>query len=164
MTAGEFLQQLLFREGPEALLACHSRRPITSVRRWEAPMRKGSKSLRLFSAPQEKPQLGRKPRAWNVRGGCYAHQMGEACTELDARLEAVANAAALLGSRLPRVRDPALGRWMAHAIDALLRNISSGHGGLDGALGEGLGGVALRRPAVGLSYSHIWGHPPGGRG
>src|SRR2546429_8675019 len=154
MTAGEFLQQLLFREGPEALLACHSRRPITSVRRWEAPMRKGSKSLRLFSAPQEKPQLGRKPRAWNVRGGCYAHQMGEACTELDARLEAVANAAALLGSRLPRVRDPALGRWMAHAMEALLRNVSTGRGALDVALGEGPDALARARRAMDLADSH----------
>src|SRR2546428_7172270 len=76
-------------------------------------------------------------RAGNVRGGCYSHHMSEACTELDSRLEAVANAAALLGSRLPRVRDPALGRWMAHTIDALLRNVSSGHGAIDLALGEG---------------------------
>jgi len=64
--------------------------------------------------------------------------MSEGCTELDARLEAVANAAALLPWRLPRVRDPALGRWMAHAIDALLRNVTSGHGALDVAIGEGL--------------------------
>src|SRR5213082_1981348 len=81
--------------------------------------------------------------------------MGEACTELDARLEAVANAAALLGSRLPRVRDPALGRWMAHAIDALLRNISSGHGALDVAIGEGLDALTVGRRAMDLSYSNI---------
>jgi len=81
--------------------------------------------------------------------------MGEGCTELDARLEAVANAAALLGSRLPRVRDPAMGRWMAHAIDALLRNISSGHGALDVALGECLDTLTVGRRAMDLSYSKI---------
>ena len=81
--------------------------------------------------------------------------MGEVCTELDARLEAVANAAALLGSRLPRVRDPALGRWMTHAIDALLRNISSGHGAIDLALGEGLDALTVGRRAMDLSYSNI---------
>src|SRR5437867_9185440 len=81
--------------------------------------------------------------------------MSEVCTEVDARLEAVADAAALLGSRLPRVRDPALGRWMAHAIDALLRNISSGHGGLDVAIGEGLDALTVGRRAMDLSYSNI---------
>src|SRR5438552_15760750 len=81
--------------------------------------------------------------------------MGEACTELDARLEAVANAAALLPWRLPRVRDPALGRWMAHSVDALLRNISSGHGAIDLALGEGLDALTVGRRAMDLSYSNI---------
>ena len=60
------------------------------------------------------------------------------CTELDARLEAVASAAAPLPSRLPRVRDPVLGRWMAHQMDALLRNVTAGYGALDVAIGEGL--------------------------
>src|SRR5438128_8951628 len=81
--------------------------------------------------------------------------MSEGCTELDARLEAVANAAALLPWRLPRVRDPAMGCWMAHAIDALLRNISSGHGALDIALGEGLDTLTVGRRAMDLSYSNI---------
>jgi len=64
--------------------------------------------------------------------------MGEECTELDARLEAMASAAAPLPSRLPRVRDPVLGRWMAHQMDALLRNVTAGYGALDVAIGEGL--------------------------
>jgi len=81
--------------------------------------------------------------------------MGEACTELDARLEAVANAAALLGSRLPRVLDPAMGRWMAHAIDALLCNIGSGHGAIDVAIGEGLDALTVGRRAMDLSYSNV---------
>jgi len=91
----------------------------------------------------------------SVRGGCYAHHMGEACTELDARLEAVAKAAAPLGSRLPRVRDPATARWMAHAMDALLRNVTSGYDALDVALGEGLDALSVGRRAMDLSYSNI---------
>src|SRR2546426_41020 len=81
--------------------------------------------------------------------------MCEACTELDARLEAVANAAAPLGSRLPRVRDPALGRWIAHHMDALLRNVSSGYGALDVAIGEGLDALTVGRRAMDLGYSNI---------
>src|SRR5467141_3347076 len=91
----------------------------------------------------------------NVRGGCYARHMDEACTELDARLEALANAAAPLGSRLPRVRDPATARRMAHAMDALLRNLSSGCGALDVALGEGLDALTVGRRAMDLKYSNI---------
>src|SRR5882724_10459982 len=81
--------------------------------------------------------------------------MSEACTEIDARLEAVANAAALLGSRLPRVRDPGSGLWMAHGMDTLLRNLSSGCGALDVALGEGLDALTVGRRAMDLKYSNI---------
>src|SRR6266404_8191228 len=81
--------------------------------------------------------------------------MCEACTELDARLEAVANVAAPLPSRLPRVRDPILGRWMAHQLDALLRNITAGHGALDVAIGEGLDALTVGRRAMDLGYSNI---------
>src|SRR6266404_7534585 len=81
--------------------------------------------------------------------------MCEACTELDARLEGVANVAAPLPSRLPRVRDPILGRWMAHQLDALLRNITAGYGALDVAIGEGLDALTVGRRAMDLSYSKI---------
>ncbi len=81
--------------------------------------------------------------------------MCEACTELDARLEAVAKAAAPLGSRLPRVRDPATARWMAHQMDALFRNVTSGYGALDVAIGEGLDALSIGRRAMDLSYSKI---------
>ena len=74
---------------------------------------------------------------------------------LDARLEAVTKAAALLGSRLPRVRDPAVGLWMAHTMNALLRNISGGYGALDVALGEGLDELTVGRRAMDLKYSNI---------
>src|SRR5438105_8415372 len=75
--------------------------------------------------------------------------MSDACTELDARLEAVASAAAPLPSRLPRVRDPALGRWMAHQLDALLRNVTAGHGALDVTIGGGPGRAGRRTPRDG---------------
>jgi hypothetical protein len=91
----------------------------------------------------------------DVRGGCYAHQMSEACTELDARLEAVANAAASLPSRLPRVRDPALGRWMARQMHALFRNITTGYDAFEVAIGEGLEALNVGRRAMDLSYSNI---------
>src|SRR3977135_1129114 len=81
--------------------------------------------------------------------------MSEACTELDARLEALANAAALLGSRLPRVRDPAVGLRMAHGMDVLLRNLSGGCGARDVALGEGLDALTVGRRAMDLKYSNI---------
>jgi hypothetical protein len=81
--------------------------------------------------------------------------MSEACTELDARLEAVANAAAPLGSRLPRVRDPVLGRWMAQQMDTLLRNVTSDYGALDVAIGEGLDALTIGRRAMDVGYSNI---------
>ena len=81
--------------------------------------------------------------------------MSEACTEIDARLEALANAAAVLGSRLPRVRDPAIVLGMAHGMDTLLRNLSSGCGALDVALGEGLDALTVGRRAMDLKYSNI---------
>jgi len=70
-------------------------------------------------------------------------------------LEALANAAALLGSRLPRVRDPAVGLRMAHGMETLLRNLSIGCGALDVALGEGLDALTVGRRAMDLKYSNI---------
>src|SRR6266446_5501222 len=91
----------------------------------------------------------------NVRGGCYDHRMCEACTELDARLEAVVRLAAPLPSRLPRVRDPALGRWMAQQLDTLLRNVAGGHSACDVAVAEGLDALDVGRRAIDLKYSNI---------
>ena len=81
--------------------------------------------------------------------------MCEACTEIDTRFEAVAKAAAPLGSRLPRVRDPVLGRWIAKQMHALLRNITAGHCALDVVIGEGLDALNVGRRAMDLSYSNI---------
>src|SRR6266702_2655626 len=71
VTAGQLLQQLVLREGPKALFACHSRDRSQWDRRCEAPLRKRSKSLRLFSAPKEKPQSGRAP----TPDGCQGHAL-----------------------------------------------------------------------------------------
>jgi len=81
--------------------------------------------------------------------------MCEACTEIDTRFEAVAKAAAPLGSRLPRVRDPVLGRWIAQQMSALLRNVTAGHAALDVSIGEGLEALNVGRRAMDLSYSNI---------
>jgi len=81
--------------------------------------------------------------------------MCEACTEIDTRFEAVAKAAAPLGSRLPRVRDPVLGGWIAKQMHALLRNITAGHCALDVVIGEGLDALNVGRRAMDLSYSNI---------
>src|SRR5712671_4362678 len=81
--------------------------------------------------------------------------MCEACTELDERLEVGARLAAPLPSRLPRVRDPELGRWMAQRLDALLRSVTAGYSALDVAIGEGLHALDVGRRAMDLKYSNI---------
>src|SRR5882724_8741990 len=55
---------------------------------------------RVRRGPSHRPDL-------ECQSGCDAHYMSEPCTDLYARLEAVANAAGLLGSLLPR-RDVTL--------------------------------------------------------
>ena len=81
--------------------------------------------------------------------------MSDASTELDKRLESVRKAADLLGSRLPRVRDPAAAYSLAYAMDALLRNLSTGFGALEVAIGEGLDALNVGRRAMDLGYSNI---------
>jgi hypothetical protein len=44
---------------------------------------------------------------------------------------------------------------MAHQMDALLRNVTSGYGALDVAIGEGLDALNVGRRAMDLSYSNI---------
>src|SRR2546427_5079224 len=81
--------------------------------------------------------------------------MSEAYTEIETRLEAVEKAAASLGSRIPRVRDPVLGRRIAHGLDTLLRNVVSGWGAIDLAIGEGLDALSVGLRAMDLKYSNI---------
>jgi HNH endonuclease len=81
--------------------------------------------------------------------------MGEEFAELDARLEAVLKAAALLGSRLPRVRDPVLARRLARKLHFLLRSVTGGWGALDVAIGEGLAALDVGYRKLDLGYSNI---------
>src|SRR5256884_6754998 len=85
----------------------------------------------------------------------FRSEMGEACTELEARLEAVEKSAASLGSRIPRVRDPVLGRRIAQGLDTMLRNVVSGWGAIDLAIGEGLDALSVGLRAMDLKYSNI---------
>jgi hypothetical protein len=67
----------------------------------------------------------------------------------------VRKAADVLGSRLPRVRDPAAAYSLAYAMDALLRNLSKGLGAVEVAIGEGLDALNIGRRAMDLGYSNI---------
>jgi hypothetical protein len=62
----------------------------------------------------------------------------------------VRKAADVLGSRLPRVRDPAAAYSLAYAMDALLRNLSKGLGAVEVAIGEGLDALNVGRRAMDL--------------
>jgi HNH endonuclease len=77
------------------------------------------------------------------------------CTELDERLEVAERLAAPLPSRLPRVRDPALGRWIAEQLDVFLRNVTACRRALDIAVGEGLDALDVGRRTMDLGYSNI---------
>src|SRR3989454_9093554 len=81
--------------------------------------------------------------------------MSEGCAEIEARLEAVEKSAASLGSRIPRVRDPVLGRRIAQGLDTLLRNVVSGWGAIDLAIGDGLDALSVGLRAMDLKYSNI---------
>src|SRR2546427_11575081 len=81
--------------------------------------------------------------------------MSEEFTELETRLEAVEKAAASLGSRIPRVRDPVLGRRIALGLDTLLRNVVSGWGAIDLAIGEGLDALSVGLRAMDLKFARM---------
>src|SRR2546427_3349685 len=81
--------------------------------------------------------------------------MSEEFTELETRLEAVEHSAAAGGSRIPRVRDPVLGRRIAQGLDTMLRNVVSGWGAIDLAIGEGLDALSVGLRAMDLKYSNI---------
>jgi hypothetical protein len=85
----------------------------------------------------------------------YPDRTSEAWLELERRLELVTKAAATLGSRIPRVRDPRFARQIAHGVDNLLHNIAAGCGALDLAVGDGLNALETGRRAMDLGYSNI---------
>jgi hypothetical protein len=79
----------------------------------------------------------------------------EAWLELERRLVLVTRAAATLGSRIPRLRDPRFARQIAHGVDNLLHNIAAGCGALELAIGDGLHALETGRRAMDLGYSNV---------
>jgi hypothetical protein len=77
---------------------------------------------------------------------------------LDARLAALANAAAILEWPLPRERDESTCCDLARVIEALLVRVARGRGALDVALGEALDVRATGNRVVRLGYSGIGDH------
>ena len=75
--------------------------------------------------------------------------------ELERRLDLVTRAAASLGSRIPRIRDPRLALVIARGLDMLLCNISVGYNALELAIGDGLAALETGRRAMDLKYSNI---------
>src|SRR4051812_3964420 len=70
-------------------------------------------------------------------------------------LEKIAPAVALLGCRLPRVRDPAVARQWAHSLHRALVHVATRRGALDIAIGEGLAALNVGLRAMDLRYSNI---------
>jgi hypothetical protein len=74
---------------------------------------------------------------------------------MDARLEALANAAAILDWPLPRERDEATCHELARVVDALLVRVARGKGALDIAVGEGLDVLGTSARVLRLGHSGI---------
>jgi hypothetical protein len=74
---------------------------------------------------------------------------------LDARLDALAKAAAILDWPLPRERDEAVCREAARVVDALLVRVARGRGALDIALGDALEVLASSAGVFRLGHSGV---------
>ena len=85
----------------------------------------------------------------------YPDRTSEPWLELERRLELVTKAAATLGSRIVRVRDPRFARNIAHGVDNLAHNIAVGCGALELAIGDALRALETGRRAMDLGYSNI---------
>ena len=79
----------------------------------------------------------------------------EAWDQLEKRLEQVTKAAATLGSRIPRVRDPRQALVIARGLDTLLCNIAAGYNTLELAIGDGLAALETGRRVMDLKYSNV---------
>src|SRR5438067_5595661 len=92
-------------------------------------------------------------------GGATVSSMAEALAHLsdplEARLEALANAAAILDWPLPRERDEATCHELARLVDALLIRVARGRGALDIAVGEALDLLGTGARVLRLGYSGI---------
>jgi hypothetical protein len=71
----------------------------------------------------------------------------------DARLDALASAAAILDWPFPRERDDATCREAAQVVDALLVRVARGRGAVDVVLGEGLATLGSGSPVLDFGYS-----------
>src|SRR4051812_22641362 len=67
----------------------------------------------------------------------------------------IAPALAVLGSRLPRVRDPAAARRIAHGVHLALVEKANQRAAIDIAIGEGLAALNVGLRAMDLGYSNI---------
>jgi hypothetical protein len=90
------------------------------------------------------------------RGGLeFPSRTSEARQQLEKRLERLTSAAATLGSRIPRTRDPRLALIFARGLDTLLCNITAGYNALELAIGDGLAALETGRRAMDLNYSNL---------
>ncbi|HZR11550.1 MAG TPA: hypothetical protein VFA79_23390, partial [Myxococcales bacterium] len=85
----------------------------------------------------------------------FPDRSSEAWQELEKRLELLTNAAATLGSRIPRIRDLELAVPIARGLDTLLCNIAVGYNVLELAIGDGLAALETGRRAMHLKYSNV---------
>jgi hypothetical protein len=85
----------------------------------------------------------------------FPDRSSEAWQQLEKRLEALTRAAATLGSRIPRIRDPRRALTIAHGLDTLLCNITTGYNALELAIGDGLAALETGRRAIDLKYSNV---------
>src|SRR5438105_10442297 len=68
----------------------------------------------------------------------FPDRTSEAWQQLEKRLEALTRAAATLGSRIPRIRDPRLALTIAHGRDTPWCTLTTAYTALDRATGAGL--------------------------
>ena len=85
----------------------------------------------------------------------FPDRTSEAWQQLEKRLEALTRVSATLGSRIPRIRDPRLALTIAHGLDTLLCNITTGYNALELAIGDGLAALETGRRAMDLKYSNV---------
>ena len=85
----------------------------------------------------------------------FPDRSSEAWQELEKRLAGLTKAAATLGSRIPRIRDPQFALTVARGLDALLCNIAVGYNALELAIGDGLAALETGRRAMDLGYSNV---------
>jgi len=120
------------------------------------------KGLDRFPAGPAGDKIGLAAALVGAAAGVRAHsglefpdRASDAWQKLEKRLEAVTKTAAMLGSRIPRIRDPRFALTIARGLDSLLCNITTGHNALELAVGDGLAALETGRRAMDLKYSNV---------